>query len=212
MRRWAVLFSTSRTACSNIAISTTLAARATPTRLMNSRIAAAGTPRRRSPAKVGMRGSSQPVTWPPSTSPPQHPLRHHGIGHVEPRELVLPRPRRHRQIVQAPVVERPMILEFERAQRVRDMFDRIRLAMGEIVGRVDAPSRTGTRMIGMQDPVERRVAQIHVAGSHVDLGTQHAGAVLELARTHAAEQTEVFLDAPVTIRAVPARLRQRAAQ
>ena len=27
-----------------------------------------GTPRRRNPASVGMRGSSQPVTWPPRTS------------------------------------------------------------------------------------------------------------------------------------------------
>ena len=48
--------------------STTLLALATPTRLMKSRIAAGGTPRRRKPASVGMRGSSQPLTWPPRTS------------------------------------------------------------------------------------------------------------------------------------------------
>jgi hypothetical protein len=35
---------------------------------MKSRIASAGTPRRRKPAIVGMRGSSQPVTWPSRTS------------------------------------------------------------------------------------------------------------------------------------------------
>ena len=45
-----------------------LLARATPTRRTNSRIASGGTPRRRSPASVGMRGSSQPATCPSSTS------------------------------------------------------------------------------------------------------------------------------------------------
>ena len=46
----------------------------------------------------------------------QKPLRQHRVVDVEPRELVLPRPRRHRQIVEQPVVERPVILEFERAE------------------------------------------------------------------------------------------------
>ncbi len=49
-------------------MSTTLLALATPTRWTKSRKAAGGTPRRRSPASVGMRGSSQPDTWPPRTS------------------------------------------------------------------------------------------------------------------------------------------------
>ena len=62
MRRHALLFSTSRTEKSNIATSTTLLALATPIRLTKSRTASGGTPRRRNPAKVGMRGSSQPLT------------------------------------------------------------------------------------------------------------------------------------------------------
>ena len=45
-----------------------LFARAMPTRRTKSRIATAGTPRRRNPANVGIRGSSQPVTWPSRTS------------------------------------------------------------------------------------------------------------------------------------------------
>ena len=47
---------------SSMPTSTTLLALATPMRLTNSRIAAGGTPRRFSPAMVGMRGSSQPET------------------------------------------------------------------------------------------------------------------------------------------------------
>jgi hypothetical protein len=62
MRRSAVRLSTSRIANSNIAMSTTLFALATPMRLTKSRIATGGTPRRRRPASVGMRGSSQPAT------------------------------------------------------------------------------------------------------------------------------------------------------
>ena len=53
---------------SNSSMSTTLLVRATPTRSTNARMAAADTPRRRSPARVGMRGSSQPHTCPSSTS------------------------------------------------------------------------------------------------------------------------------------------------
>ncbi len=68
MRRSAVLLSASRTAKSSMPMSTTLFALATPMRLTKSRIASGGTPRRRKPAIVGMRGSSQPVTWPPRTS------------------------------------------------------------------------------------------------------------------------------------------------
>jgi hypothetical protein len=39
-----------------------------PMRSQNSRIAAGGTPRRRIPERVGMRGSSQPVTCLSSTN------------------------------------------------------------------------------------------------------------------------------------------------
>ena len=53
----------------------------------------------------------------------------------------------------------------------------------------------GARMLGMQDAVEHRIAQIDVARRHVDLGAQHARAVGELAGAHAAEQIEVLLDA-----------------
>ena len=69
----------------------------------------------------------------------QEALREHRVGEVEPRELVLARPRRHRQVLEEPVVERPVVLELERADRVRDALDRVGLAVREVVGRVDAP-------------------------------------------------------------------------
>jgi len=105
-----------------------------------------------------------------------------------------------------------MILEFERAQRMRHALDRVRLAMREIIGRIDAPGGAGARMGGMQDAVERRVAQRHVARRHVDLGAQHACAVGKLAGAHAAEEIEILVDGAVAIGAVAARLFQRAAQ
>ena len=105
-----------------------------------------------------------------------------------------------------------MVLELQRAERMRDAFDRVGLAVGEIITRVDRPLRAGARMARMQDAVEHRVAQVDVAGRHVDLGAQHARAVGELAGLHAAEQIEVFLDAAFAERRVLPRLGQRAAR
>jgi hypothetical protein len=142
----------------------------------------------------------------------QHSLRQHGVGDVEPRELILPRPRRRREIVEEPVVERPVILEFERAQRMGDVLDRVRLAVREVVGRIDAPRCSGAGMLGVENAIERRVAQIDVAGRHVDLGAQHARAVGKLAGAHAAEEIEVLGDTAVAVRALLPRLGQRTAQ
>ena len=101
--------------------------------------------------------------------PEQEPLGQHGVGEVEPRELVLARPRRHRQVLDQPVVERPVGLELERADRVGDALDRVRLAVREVVGRVDAPGVAGPRMRRVHDPVQDRVAQVDVGRGHVDL-------------------------------------------
>ena len=133
----------------------------------------------------------------------EHALRQHRVGEIEPGELVLMRVRGHRQVFQEPVVERPMVLEFERADRVGDALDGVRLAVGEIVARIDAPGLAGARMLGVQDAVEHRIAQIDVAGAHVDLGAQHARAVRKLAGAHAAEQVEVLLDAAACGRGFP---------
>jgi hypothetical protein len=63
----------------------------------------------------------------------------------------------------------------------------------------------------MKDAVEHGVAQVDVAGRHVDPGAQHPRAIGELARAHAAEQVEVLLHGAIAERAVAAGLRQGAA-
>ena len=141
----------------------------------------------------------------------QHALGQDRVAHVEPRELVLPRPRRHRQIVEEPVVERPVVLELQRADRMRDALDGVGLAVREVVARVDAPAVPVRGWRGVQDAVEHGIAQVDVARGHVDLGAQHARAVGELAGAHAAEQVEVLLHGALAEGAVPARLGQRAA-
>ena len=176
-----------------------------------SRIPSAGKPRRRRPEIVGIRGSSQPRTWPFVDEAKEDPLRQDRVGEVEPRELVLPRSRRHRQVLDEPVVERPVDLELERADRVGDALDGVRLAVREVVRRVDAPGVAGAWMLGVHDPVQDRVAQVDVRGGHVDPGAQDTRAVGELAVAHPLEQVEVLVGRSIAPRAVPTRLGERAA-
>ena len=92
-----------------------------------------------------------------------------------------------------------------------DAFDGVRLAVGEIVARIDLPRRAGARMRRVQDSVEHRIAQIDVAARHVDLGPQHPRAIGKFAAAHAAKQVEVLLHGAVAERTVLAGLGQRAA-
>jgi hypothetical protein len=66
-------------------------------------------------------------------------------------------------------------------------------------------------MLGVLDAVERRVAQVDVGRSHVDLRAQHVGAVRVSAFTHLAQEMKIFFGRPVTVGRVAARLGQRAA-
>ena len=110
-----------------------------------------------------------------------------------------------------PVVQRAVILELQRAERVRDAFERVGDRMRVVVGRIDAPRVAGAVMRGVPDPVQRRVPHVHVRRRHVDLRAQHVRAVGELARPHAREQVEVLCDRPIAIGTVAARFGQRAA-
>ena len=112
-------------------------------------------------------------------------LAHHGVVQVEPRELDLPRAVRRLALAHHPVVERPVVLELERAERVRDALDGVRQRVRVVVHRVDAPGVAGAVMLGVADAVQHRVAQVDVRRRHVDLGAQHVRAVGELAGAHA---------------------------
>ena len=140
----------------------------------------------------------------------QDALGQHGVGEVEAGELVLVGARRHRQALDEPVVERPVGLELEGAQRVRHALDRIGLAVREVVRRIDAPGVARARVRGMRDAIEDRVAQVDVRGAHVDPGAQDPRAVRELAAPHPVEQVEVLVDRPVPERAVAAGLGESA--
>ena len=83
--------------------------------------------------------------------------------------------------------------------------------MGVVVARIDRPFGAGARVLGMQDAIEHGVAQVDVAGGHVDFRAQHARAVREFAGLHAPEQVEVFVHRAVAERRVLAGFRQRAA-
>ncbi len=65
----------------------------------------------------------------------------YGVTEIEAGEFGLAGPRRDRQVVEEPVVQRTMVLEFQGTERMRDMLYGVGLAMSEIVGRVDAPLR-----------------------------------------------------------------------
>jgi hypothetical protein len=93
---------------------------------------------------------------------------------------------------QDPVVERPVVGELERAERVGDALDRVRQAVREVVHRVDRPLAARAMVRGVHDPVEDRIAQRQHGRGHVDLRAQHVAARRELARAHALEQREAL--------------------
>ncbi|KAG0948670.1 hypothetical protein G6F31_014032 [Rhizopus arrhizus] len=113
-------------------------------------------------------------------------------------------------VVHAPVVQRAVVFEFQRAQRVGDALDRIAQRVREVVHRVDRPRIAGVLVFDVLDAVQGRIAQVDVAAGHVDLGAQGARTIREFTGAHAAEQVEVLLDAAVAPRRRAARLGQGA--
>jgi hypothetical protein len=100
-----------------------------------------------------MRGSSHPVTSPLLDQLEQPPLAQHRVRELQLGELDLLRAGREVQLLDAPVVERAVVLELERAQRVRDALDRVGQAVGEVVHRVDAPRVAGPVVVRVLDAV-----------------------------------------------------------
>ncbi len=132
------------------------------------------------------------------------------VGDVETVEFDLLRGK-DAELLDIPAVERLVVGELERAHGVGDVLDRIRLAVGVVVHRVDAPLVAGAVMRGVEDAVHHRIAHVEVGRGHVDLGAEDAAAVGELAVLHADEEVEIFFDGPVAIGAVLAGLGEGAA-
>ena len=129
-------------------------------------------------------------------------LAGHGEIQVEAGELVLARLRGDVRVLHQPVVQWPVILELQGAETVGDAFQRIRERMGEIVHRVDHPLVTGLVMRFFAYPVEHRIAHVQVGALHVDAGTQHRRAFVELVVAHVGEQRQVLFHGAVPVRAV----------
>ena len=121
-----------------------------------------------------------------------------GVGQIQARELDLLRAE-NAKLLDEPFVERAVILEFERADRMGDALNRVALPMRPIVHRVNAPLVARARMMRVQDAIKHRIAQIQVAGTHVDLRAQHAFTVFEFTLAHPLKQVEIFLNRAVAI-------------
>ena len=84
------------------------------------------------------------------------------------------------ELVKEPVVERPVILELQRAQGMGDAFDGIRNPVRPIVHGVNVPFIAGAVMAGVENPVHGRVAQVHIGAGHVNTRPKGLAAVGEL--------------------------------
>ena len=104
-----------------------------------------------------------------------------------------------------------MILEFQRTKRMGHALDCIGLTMGKIVGGIDAPCIPRAWMGGTDDPIQHRIAHVDVPGCHIDLGTEHPGAVFEFPGPHAPEKIKVFVNTAVPMGTVFTGFGQRAA-
>ena len=104
-----------------------------------------------------------------------------------------------------------MIFKLQRAKRVRDPLDGIRLAMSVVVHRINAPFIAGTMMLGVQDSVHHGIAQVEIGRGHINLRAKNARAIEEFSGAHALEQIQILFDRPVAIGTVFSRLSQRAA-
>ena len=90
-----------------------------------------------------------------------------------------------------------------------DAFNGIRLAVREIIHRVNDPIVSGSVVFDVLHPINHRVAHQHVVMGHVNLGPQNTLTFLALACFHFLEQAKVFLRRSLPERAVGARSARR---
>ena len=98
------------------------------------------------------------------------------------------------QGVQQPVVEGAVVLELQGAYGMGDALYGVGLAVGKVVGGIDAPLVAGAVVGDLEDAVDDRVAHVEVGGRHVYPGAEHVGALVELPLPHPLEQGQVFLN------------------
>ena len=126
-------------------------------------------------------------------------LRHDGVRDVQPGELP------HDRLVHVERVEQPHVRlaareELERAERVRDVLERVVDAVGEVVARVHAVAVADVRVRHVPDAVRDEVAHARVRRVHVHLQTERRRALLVAPLEHLLELTETLLGASVAVR------------
>ena len=138
-------------------------------------------------------------------------LTRHHIGQIQLGKLDLPRRMGIFQLPHHPVVQRTVVFKFQRTDGMRDALDGVLDGMGEVVHGINTPFIAGIVMCHMRHTVDDRITHIHIGRGHVDLGAQHLLSVPIHAVLHVLEQFQVLFHAAVPVRAVLARLGQRAA-
>ncbi len=96
---------------------------------------------------------------------------HHRVAEVQPRKLDLSG-WEYAELFDKPVIQRTVILEFQRTDGMGNPFDGIRLAVGPIVGGIDAPFIARPVMGGLDDAVHHRIPHVQVSRGHVDLSPE----------------------------------------
>ena len=114
-------------------------------------------------------------------------LAQHRVSEIEASEFNLLR-MMNIELIEKPVVKRSVIFEFQRTDRMRDSLDRIRLPVGEVVSRINAPFVARAVMRRVKDSVHDRIAHVQVRRGHVDLRPQGSGAIGKFSRLHALKQ------------------------
>ena len=133
------------------------------------------------------------------------------MGEVEPR--ILPRdwlvhPKAVEQVVVRAVGRLPL-RELERAQRVRDVLERVDDAVGVVIRRVDAPGVTRVRVCLVDDAVRGEIPHGRVLAEQVALVAKEGRPLCVPPLFHLPELGEVLSHGPITPRR-SGTLRQRA--
>jgi hypothetical protein len=86
------------------------------------------------------------------------------------------------------------LLSLNGEQAVRDVLDRVREGMREVIQRIQAPRVTLAIMMRVPNPQQDRIAHDHVWMRHVDLRAEYVRTIGKLSVAHAQQQIEILVD------------------
>ena len=131
----------------------------------------------------------------------QFPLAHDSMVNAQPRKLNLPGTGRQFAVFHHPVIERAVILKFQRTEAVGNALQSVLYRVGEVVHRIDAPFVPVPVVGQMVDTVDNGIAQIKIVAGEINFRPQRHGPVGELPRPHPPEQVQTLFYGTVPPRA-----------